>query len=141
MIKKLAIAATVLLTGCQTFESMDAGLSTLNGKPYQAAFNVLGFPDAESSIAGKKVFTWSTSNAGSYSVPTYNTNTAYVNGTPVFIQSQGSQTVNYDYNCRIDVIVGSSGIIEGSKFDGNIGGCEQWGRKLGTLVPKQKKAV
>lgn len=122
------IAALASVGGCQTFEKMDAGLSSLRGQPYQAAFDILGFPDGESSIAGKRVFSWGTRNVGSYSVPTFNTSTAYVNGQAVTIQSQGSRTETYDYNCRIDIIVGASGIIEQSKYEGNIGGCERYGR-------------
>lgn len=53
-----ALIALSILAGCQTFEHMDAGLTSLRGQPYQAAFDVLGFPDAESTIADKRVFTW-----------------------------------------------------------------------------------
>jgi len=129
-----ASIALSLLVGCQTFETMDAGLTSLRGQPYQAAFDVLGFPDGESQIAGKRVFTWGSRNAGSYSLPTFNTSTAYVNGQTVYVQSQGTRTETYDYHCKIDVIVGSSGLIEHTKYDGNIGGCERYAR----LFPKKK---
>lgn len=123
-----ASIALSILAGCQTFENMDAGLSSLRGQPYQAAFDILGFPDAENTIAGKRVFTWGSRNAGSYTVPTFNSSTAYVNGNPIYVQTQGTATETYDYYCKIDVIVGSSGLIEQSKYDGNIGGCERYGR-------------
>lgn len=125
----------VVLAGCQTFENMEAGLGSLRGQPYQAAFDVLGFPDAENTIAGKRVFTWGSRNSGSYTVPTFNSNTAYVNGTPIYVQTQGSRTEYYDYHCRIDIIVGSGGLIEHYKFDGNIGGCEKYSR---ALTPKRR---
>lgn len=125
-----AVIALSILAGCQTFEHIDAGLSSLRGQPYQAAFNVLGFPDAESTIADKRVFTWGSRNVGSYTVPTFNSSTAYVNGKPIRIQTQGTATQTYDYHCRIDVIVGSSGMIEYTKYDGNIGGCERYARLL-----------
>lgn len=131
-----AAVALLVMAGCQTFENIDAGLSSLRGQPYQAAFDVLGFPDAETTIAGKRVFTWGSRNTGSYTVPTFNSNTAYVNGNPVYVQTQGSRTEYYDYHCRIDVIVGSNGLIEQSKFDGNIGGCERYAQ---LLAPKRKK--
>lgn len=128
------LVAFCTLAGCQTFESMDAGLSSLKGKPYQAAFDVLGFPDAEKHIAGKRVFSWGTRQTGSYTVPTVNTSTVYANGTPIYVQTQGMKTETYDYNCRIDIIVSSAGIIEQSKYEGNIGGCERYGR---LLAPKK----
>ncbi|RWQ80731.1 MAG: hypothetical protein EOS85_15795 [Mesorhizobium sp.] len=130
-----ASIALLILAGCQTFENMDAGLGSLRGQPYQAAFDILGFPDAENAIAGKRVFTWGSRNAGSYTVPTFNSSTAYVNGNPVYIQSQGARTETYDYHCKIDVIVGPSGLIEQSKYDGNIGGCERYAR---LFAPKKK---
>lgn len=123
-----ALIALTVAAGCQTFENMDAGLSSLRGQPYQAAFDVLGFPDAENTIDGKRVFTWGTRNAGSYTVPTFNSSTAYVSGQPVYVQSQGTATETYDYHCKIDVIVGGSGVIEHTKYDGNIGGCERYAR-------------
>jgi hypothetical protein len=125
-----ACSALLAMAGCQTFENMDAGLSGLHGQPYQAAFDVLGFPDSESSIAGKRVFTWGSRNTGSYTVPTSTTSTAYVNGQIVTVQSQGTTTESFDYHCKIDVIVGASGIIEHTKYDGNIGGCERYAQRL-----------
>jgi hypothetical protein len=125
-----ATVALLTLASCQTFEDIDTGLAGLRGRPYQAAFDVLGFPDAENRIAGKRVFTWGSRNTGSYTVPTFNSSTAYVNGKPIYIQTQGTATETYDYYCKIDVIVGSSGLIEHYKFDGNIGGCERYARLL-----------
>ncbi|MES0016154.1 hypothetical protein [Mesorhizobium sp. M0036] len=125
-----ALIALTVAAGCQTFENMDAGLTSLHGQPYQAAFDVLGFPDAENTIAGKRVFTWGSRNAGSYTVPTFNSSTAYVNGQPIYVQSQGTATETYDYHCKIDVIVGDSGVIEQTKYDGNIGGCEKYARRF-----------
>lgn len=130
-----ALAIVAIAAGCQTFENMDAGLSSLRGRPYQEAFTVLGFPDAENTIDGKRVFTWGSRNTGSYTLPTFNSSTAYVNGQPIYIQSQGTKTETYDYHCKIDVIVGSSGLIEFTKYDGNIGGCERYAR----LFPRKPK--
>ncbi|WP_027052802.1 hypothetical protein [Mesorhizobium erdmanii] len=130
-----ALVAVTIAAGCQTFENIDAGLSSLRGRPYQAAFDVLGFPDAENTIDNKRVFTWGSRNTGSYTVPTFNSSTAYVNGQPIYVQSQGTATETYDYHCRIDVIVGQSGLIEHTKYDGNIGGCERYAR----LFPRKPR--
>ncbi|SJM31886.1 hypothetical protein BQ8482_220057 [Mesorhizobium delmotii] len=53
----IASDALSILSGCQTLEQMDTGLISLRGRPYKAAFHVLGYPDAESKIEGKRVFT------------------------------------------------------------------------------------
>ncbi|WP_095204636.1 hypothetical protein [Mesorhizobium carmichaelinearum] len=130
-----ALVALAAAAGCQTFEKMDEGLGSLEGKPYRAAFKILGFPDAETKIDGKRVFTWRSRDTGSYTVPTFNSSTAHVNGQPVYVESEGTATETYDYHCKIDVIVGSSGIIELAKYDGNIGGCEGYAR----LFPRNPK--
>ncbi|UVK49123.1 hypothetical protein BPNPMPFG_006833 (plasmid) [Mesorhizobium sp. AR07] len=122
--------ALSILYGCHTMENMDAGLTSLRGQPYQEAFRVLSFPDAESMIAHKRVFTWVTRDAGSYTVPTFNSGTAYVNGEPIYVETQGTATEIYDDHCKIDVIVGSSDMIEDIKYDGNIGGCERYARRF-----------
>lgn len=124
------LAVICTLAGCQTFENMDAGLLALKGKPYQSAFEVLGFPDGESEIAGKRVFSWGTRQTGTYTVPTFSTSTVYAGGKSIFVQSQGTRSESYDYNCRIDLIVGSTGIIENAKYEGNIGGCERYAQRL-----------
>lgn len=128
----IASVALSILSGCQsTFDNMDAGLTSLRGKPYQAAIYVLGHPDAESRIADKRVFTWASRNVGSYTVPTFNSSTTYVNGEePIYTETQGTATEIYEDYCKIDVIVGSWGMIEDTKYDGNIGGCDEYARWL-----------
>lgn len=124
------IAAAAIVGGCTTFEDMDAGLNDFKGQHYNAAFAKLGFPDSEKNIAGYTVYVWGSQSSGSYTIPTTSTATSYVNGQTIYTQIQGTRTVDYDYNCKIEVIVDASGIIVASKFDGNIGGCERYGRIL-----------
>ncbi|WP_454700824.1 hypothetical protein [Agrobacterium burrii] len=134
-IRVAAAAATlVVLSGCVSSEQINAGVNTLKGKPYQSAFSTLGFPDEEKKIAGFTVYTWSNQSSGSYTVPTYNTATTYVNGQTVYSQIQGSQTHNYSYSCKLDLIVDSKGIVIDTKLEGDIGGCERYA----ALAPKKK---
>lgn len=137
--KKLitTISTLIALAGCSTTEDLQAGLGELKGKPYQAAFAKLGFPDSEKTIAGHKVYGWSTQNSGSYSVPQFNTATSYVNGQAIYTNYQTSKQVSYDYYCTVEVIVDASGIIAHTKFDGNIGGCETFAQRV---KPAKKKA-
>ncbi|QDG77692.1 hypothetical protein [Labrenzia sp. PHM005] len=134
MTNKLALAAvaaaTLLTAGCQTFETMDTGLSSLIGKPYKQAFNVLGFPDAENRIDGKRVFSWGNRQTGAYTIPTFSTSQVYTGYGYSTVTTQGSQTQYYDYNCRIDMIVNSKGITENFKYNGNRGGCETYAKRI-----------
>jgi hypothetical protein len=131
-----AAASILLLTlvGCVTSEDIRAGVSTLKGQPYKVAFDRLGFPDREDKIAGYTVYSWLNQNAGSYTVPTYQTATSYVNGQPIYTSIQGTQTESYNYYCKLDVIVDASGIVSDTKIDGNLGGCERYAK----LAPKKK---
>ncbi|CAH2398071.1 hypothetical protein MES5069_190035 [Mesorhizobium escarrei] len=68
----IASDALSILSGCQTLEQMDAGLISLRGRPYKAAFHVLGYPNAESKIEGKRVFTWESLSHRLVYGPTFN---------------------------------------------------------------------
>ncbi|WP_420333398.1 hypothetical protein [Roseibium sp.] len=130
---KTALSAAItliLVSGCQTFETLDTGLSSLIGKPYKQAFDVLGFPDAENRIDGKRVFSWGNRQTGSYTVPTFSSSQVYTGTGYTTVYTQGSQTSYYDYNCQIDMIVNSKGITENFKYKGNSGGCETYARRL-----------
>lgn len=116
------------LTSCVTSEQIGAGVHSFEGKPYKVAFDALGYPDQERVIDGKRVFTWSNQNSGSYSVPTSSTATTFVGGRTITTTIQGTRTESYDYNCKVDMVVGSSGIIEKAQGEGNIGGCERYAK-------------
>lgn len=127
------LGCLTVLTGCVTFEQVDAGLATLRGKSLEQVIAVLGYPDSERSIAGKTIYTWGNRNTGSYTVPTTNTATTYVNGQAIQTTMYGSRTESYDYYCKVDAIVGRGGIVEDVQYDGNLGGCERYAR----LAPKK----
>lgn len=127
------LGSLVILSGCVTFEQVDAGLATLKGKSLEQVIAVLGYPDAERSIAGKTIYTWGNRNTGSYTVPTTSTATTYINGQAIQTTVYGSSTRSYDYHCKVDAIVGKGGIVEDVQYDGNLGGCERYAR----LAPKK----
>jgi len=122
-----ALAALGLLAGCVTFEQVDKGLSTLKGKTLNEVIAILGYPDAERTIAGKKIYTWANRNAGTYTLPTTNTVTTWVDGYPVTSTVYGSTTESYDYHCKVDVIFGKN-VVEEVQYKGNLGGCEQYAK-------------
>lgn len=133
MIKALSAISLVALTGCVTPENIRAGTDTLKGQPYQVAFKRLGFPDRENRIAGHTVYSWVNQSSGSYSVPTTQSATSYVNGQAIYTTVQGTRTESYDYSCKLDLIVDPKGIVVDTKLEGNIGGCERYA----SLAPKK----
>ncbi|CAN7287213.1 hypothetical protein [Neorhizobium sp. LjRoot104] len=134
VLKALSALSLLAVSGCVTSEDIRAGTDTLKGQPYQVAFQRLGFPDRESHIAGHTVYSWENQNSGSYSVPTSQTATSYVNGQVVYTTVQGSRTESYSYSCKLDLIVDPKGIVVDTKLEGNIGGCERYA----SLAPKKK---
>ena len=114
------------LSACVTAEDIDRGTATLEGRPYQYAFDRLGYPDDQREIAGKTVYTWFDRETGSYEVPTSETATTYVDGQPVYTTISGSRTEVYDNHCRLQVVVDDAGIIEQAQAKGNLAGCERY---------------
>ncbi|MEQ3745797.1 MAG: hypothetical protein ABNH53_06110 [Henriciella sp.] len=135
MIKKTiygaAIAASFLgLQACTTFSDLEAGLSDLTGQPQTVAFDRLGYPDNQMEVGEDKVYFWGYSNSFSLTTPTTQTTTGYVGGTPFSANTTGYQTNNYNYNCSIKLIVGPDEIVKRWEYQGNIGGCSQYVKRL-----------
>lgn len=137
-IKTISIVSFGLFAGCTSMEVMRPALTSLEGKPVQVAFDVLGFPDQEQAIAGKKVYVWATSHEGSYTVPNNTTATTYVQGQAITTTIYGTSTETYNANCKIRVIASASGMIEDWDAEGNEFGCGPYAEKLRPLVPKKK---
>lgn len=111
-------------------ETIDSGLKRLEGQEYQAAFQILGFPDSERQIDGQRVFTWQTRKTGSTSSPVRATSTAYVGGEVVTVETWATHTSSYDYICEIDIIVDKLGIIRLTRFQGDSYSCNKYSEKL-----------
>jgi hypothetical protein len=71
------IAATLILCGCAAARSlpddMNAGLTKFDGKPIQAAIDVLGCPDSQRVIAGDTVNRWMIGHKRDTDIPTTST--------------------------------------------------------------------
>jgi len=129
----LMIVATFLLIGCSNnMKVVDAGLMQLRGAPVSQAFDILGYPDREEIIAGRKIYTWdrrevNTSGSAPVSVGagTYGANVGLGFYAPVItVQS-----------CRIRLITQNEQIIE-TDYLGDGGGCAPYAERLRPLVPE-----
>lgn len=47
---------TLLLCGCATLGDFSAGMNALIGQPQQVAFQRLGYPDRQETVAGRTVY-------------------------------------------------------------------------------------
>lgn len=60
--KRLAFAALLPLAACSTFSTapFQSAMTSLKGQPVQVAFDKLGYPDKEGTVAGHAVYYWGT---------------------------------------------------------------------------------
>lgn len=98
----LTLLSALPLAGC-AFNTIKEKMNPMVGQPISVVTAKLGFPSDQRTIAGKKVYVWSTSN--------------FVEGT--------------NYKCEIRVIVDEHDMIIHWDSDGNLGGCERFASRLG----------
>ncbi|PJI92597.1 hypothetical protein BC777_1452 [Yoonia maricola] len=132
------LSALVLISACTTFEDIDGGLDAFRGKPIDDLISIIGFPDGERSVAGKRLVVWSSSQNVTTVTPvtTYSSGTANAYGYGGYGYGSYSgtsttyvpQTVNY--NCTVMVEIDRNNRILGHDFEGNIGGCEKYAAAL-----------
>ena len=135
--KTISTISLIALAGCTSMDIMRPAMESLEGKPVQAAFSALGFPDQEQTIAGQKVYVWMRNYSGSYTIPTTSTSTTYVGTTPINTTTYGTSTQSYNANCKIRVMADASGKIVNWDAEGNEYGCSPYAERLRPLVPKK----
>ncbi|MFB2563658.1 hypothetical protein [Rhizobium sp. IMFF44] len=126
----IALISLGAVAGCVTMDSAKPAMQAMKGKPVSVAIAKLGYPDGQMNIAGKKVYVWSSSSHGTYTVPTTTSTTTYINGMPIYGTAYGTSTESYDYQCKLKVIASPSDVIESWEWEGNIGGCERYAARL-----------
>lgn len=110
MKKLLLVAASLWLSACATFDSIDRDIKeSCYGKPVDVAIQRYGYPTAERVIAGRKLLTWDVSS-------THPTMTTLTNGQVVM----GAPA---SYSCRLDLEVSHEGTIVGHRVSGQMGAC------------------
>ncbi|MCT9114719.1 hypothetical protein N6G02_01110 [Cupriavidus gilardii] len=109
-------------------------MSALVGEPLDTAIQVLGMPSGEQTIAGRRYIQWGRSSSGF--VPISNTttsygsfNTAYNFGT-YSKTTTGTSYLPVSYNCTVTVAVDSGEHIRQTQYEGNLGGCEPYIKRL-----------
>jgi hypothetical protein len=126
----LSMVGATVLAACTTFDDIEAGLTSLEGRPLSAAVSKLGFPDEEREIAGQKVYIWASARSGSYTVPQTNTGYGWAGGRPFTYTYQTQQVQSFNHSCVIRVMTDSNGLIVNWDVEGNIGGCERYASRL-----------
>lgn len=131
MKKALCAAAVAALAGCATFDDMQSGLAKFAGHPQAELFSVIGYPDGKLDIGGgETVFIWRSASTQTMFMP----QTANVAGSvglkPVYGSVSYTEAVPMHFACEIKVGVNPDGTIRNWSFQGNLGGCEPYIRRL-----------
>ncbi len=129
MKKILTLILAITLSGCGV-DRLAERIDTYKGQNISTVVNKLGFPDAEKTIMGKKVYIWGHHNTVSVTVPTTNYNTGYVGTQPYSYSTTTYQQNTFHIVCTLEVIVGQGNIIESWKIDGNSDGCNRYASRL-----------
>jgi hypothetical protein len=113
MLKEAFVLASIALvaTGCgrTPFPVLEAQLDGLKGQPATAVFTKLGAPNDNETIAGEKVYVWTSGNIKTLA---------------------GDAASMIDFQCMIRVFVDKDEKISHYDFKGNVGGCARYAHRL-----------
>jgi hypothetical protein len=136
--RKVTIATATLLTalvGCATFGQLEEGLNALVGRSESEAFSAFGYPNGKQEFGADTVYVWGRSQNTTMFLPQTQTTTGYVGTTPVYGTTTSTQAIPMNFNCTIKIIV-NSGRIKTWEYDGNMGGCESYIKRLNAYLKR-----
>lgn len=115
MLKFLMYAAIPLVvSACTTFGGIEKNIEQKYlGKPIDAAIDGLGFPAAERTIAGRKLYTWTVGRSQPNLI-------AGPNGT---LMVSGATSLS----CTLNLEVDSQEVVKRYSYDGQLGACAAFG--------------
>ena len=126
----IGMFAVVQLAACATFGNMEKGLNQLMSQPFEAAIDTLGYPKGQMQIGEHTVYAWGRSFEMSMPTTSTSNTTGYVGYKPFNATTNTTSWQTAEYSCDIRVVVGPDNIIKNWEFDGNIGGCEAYPKRL-----------
>jgi hypothetical protein len=121
-----------LLTACAG-QQIEAGMNRAVGRPISVVIAVLGNPDADGSVAGRKVYVWQNQYHGTMVLPETNYTTGVVGGQLVSLQNTQYVSTDLDFSCRIRVFLDDHDIVQSWDYRGNQGGCAPYARQLAQI--------
>jgi len=122
----LLVMVFLVMAGCTSFSVLEQEFPKFKGKPVSNLVDRWGYPNAEQSIMGRKVYIWSTS--GSYPSTTPTITTGYVGSVPVTITNTTLASTNQ--SCTVRVFVDAQDIVTAGDYDGNNGACFYFSDRL-----------
>jgi hypothetical protein len=139
----LSIAVFAFIASCTTFEDIDGGLNAFRGQNADSLISVIGYPDGERTVAGRRLLVWNTDETVTSIMPVTNYQSgslsAYGSGGYGYGSYTGTTTsyvpTTSNYVCTLLVEIDRNNKIIGHDFEGNIGGCERYAAALRPYIP------
>lgn len=114
------------LGGCETADDTREVMDRYLGQPVQSIVSRIGFPQAESTVMGRKAYSWNRTTQDSVTTPSRTT--AMVGNTTVTATTYSTET--YSMNCTLRVLVDGSDRITAYDLNGQAGACRSIGARL-----------
>jgi hypothetical protein len=123
----------LLLSACVT-DQLNSGFERMRGQSISVAIDRLGVPTSERRIAGRHVYTWTTSQL----VSTYQPTTSITTGTVPTDSGKsrysgttlGGTTVQTNATCKIEAEVDTQEFIRQISYDGTVNACAKFAQAL-----------
>ena len=138
--KKMVILALVALvvSGCSTITYMNRALGTVQGKNINVLIDIMGLPNAEQVIAGRRAFIWNNESTVNTVTPVFSTTQGSVIANSTSLNNRSYGTYNQSTtayvpttrrsSCTITVEVDDAGTILKSHTHGTRRGCNRYVR-------------
>jgi len=114
------------LSGCVTSGSISRNLSAYKGRPVTDVIARYGVPNSERTVAGIKVYTWSSRHTEV--LPTYSTaqTTGYAGGQSFQATTGQWGTESFSAECEMTMQVDEHEVVTDYNFSGNMAGCSRY---------------
>jgi hypothetical protein len=127
--RMIAAVAVLSLSACATTQ-IETGMNALMGQPVERLFSYIGYPNAETTVAGHRLMIYN--NNQNVTVPT--TSTSYTTGNVSsyggYATYSGTTTYQssqaYNWTCELRVEIDHNNIVRSWSVYGNQGGCQRY---------------
>lgn len=112
----LVTLAAGCVSGCASFDGVDATLQPLKGQSLDHAISVLGYPQEDKVIAGRRLVIWRSARA------TTGLTVGQVGSQQVLVTSPA------EARCEVTLEVDGGGVVRGGQYRGNSEGCATYAK-------------
>ncbi|MFM0739219.1 hypothetical protein PQQ51_18430 [Paraburkholderia xenovorans] len=131
--RKFSLLTLLPLAAC-VGNQLDTGWQRLRGQPLSMAVDRLGVPNSDRTLAGRHVYTWTTSQT----VSTYQASSSFTTANASRGSGGGHYTANTfggtmvptNVSCKIDIEVDSRDVMTNMSYDGTISACARYAQAM-----------